>query len=218
MQVKIIKRKPWIKTLLVLTLLVIVLTIWANYRISSISKPYIYNHIENVPPTQTALLLETSKFLKNGQINLYYQNRILAAIELYKAGKIKYIIVSGDNSVANYNEPLDMKNDLVLLGVPDSLIYLDYAGFRTFDSVMRANKIFGQDKFFVISQLFHNERTVFIARHYDIEAFGYNAKDVTSYMRFRIQLREIFARAKVFLDMLVDKQPKFLGDKVKIGE
>jgi SanA protein len=128
--------------------------------------------------------LETSKFLKNGQINLYYQNRILAAIELYKAGKIKYIIVSGDNSVANYNEPLDMKNDLVLLGVPDSLIYLDYAGFRTFDSVMRANKIFGQDKFFVISQLFHNERTVFIARHYDIEAFGYNAKDVTSYMRF----------------------------------
>jgi SanA protein len=217
LQVKIIKRKQLIKTLLVLTPIAIVLVAWANYRISSISKPFIYNNIQHIPPKQAALLLGTSKFLKDGQINQYYQNRILAVIELYKAGKIKYIIVSGDNSVTNYNEPLDMKNDLILLGVPDSLIYLDYAGFRTFDSVIRANKIFGQDKFIVISQLFHNERTIFIARHYNIEAFGYNAKDVTSYMGFRIHLREIFARAKVFLDLLVDKQPRFLGDKVKIG-
>lgn len=194
-----------------------ILLFLANQRIRIISEPYVFSELSKVPEFNTGLLLGTSKFLKNGTINAYYQNRILAADALFKAGKIKYIIISGDNSKDNYNEPLDMKNDLLSLGMPDSVIYLDYAGFRTFDSVIRAYKIFGQKQFVSISQGFHNERTVFIARHYGIEAYGYNAKDVNAYMGFKTKIREYVARGKVFIDFLFDKQPKYLGDPVHIG-
>jgi SanA protein len=153
----------------------------------------------------------------DGSINQYFGNRIIATVELFKAGKIKYILVSGDNGSKGYNEPLDMKNELIQNGIPDAVIYLDYAGFRTFDSVIRANKIFGQTKIISISQKFHNERTVFIARKYNIEAFGYNAKDVDAYMGFKTNVREVFARVKVFVDIMSNKEPKFLGDKIKIG-
>ena len=211
------KRKSIFKIVLVLVLLISILVILANYRIRSSSKEFIFNDVKQVPTCRTALLLGTSKYLKSGIINYYFINRIIATHELYKAGKIKYIIISGDNSKDTYNEPLDMKNELILLGIPDSVIYLDYAGFRTFDSVIRANKIFGQDSIISVSQAFHNERTVFIARHYGIIAFGYNAKDVNAYMGFKTNFREKFARFKVFVDFMIDQQPKFLGQKIKIG-
>lgn len=210
-------RNRFLRVIIVSLLLLILLITWANYRVINKSEPFIYTDINKVPFVQTGLLLGTSKLLKNGNTNQYFKHRINAAVDLYKSGKIKYLIISGDNSRPNYNEPLDMKNELMQAGIPDSVIYLDYAGFRTFDSVIRANKIFGQNKLISISQKFHNERTVFIARNYDIEAYGYNAKDVNAYMGFKTNLREIFARFKVFIDILIDKEPKFLGEKIKIG-
>ena len=110
-----------------------------------------------------------------------------------------------------------MKNALLNGGVPDSVIYLDYAGFRTFDSVIRSKEIFGQTKITVISQKFHNERAVFIARNNGIEAYGYNAKDLSGRYAKGTNRREFFAKAKVFLDMLIDRKPKFLGEKIQIG-
>ncbi len=115
-----------------------------------------------------------------------------------------------------YNEPEDMKNDLVRLGMPDSVIYLDYAGFRTYDSVIRMNKIFGQDSFTIISQQFHNKRAIYSSNRLGLSAVGYNAKDVNKYFGFKTKVREQFARVKVFLDLAVSKQPKFLGEKVVI--
>jgi SanA protein len=161
-------------------------------------------------------LLGTSKTLKNGTLNQYFQNRIHATLELFKAEKIKYVIISGDNSRKEYNEPLDMKMELLLNGIPDSVIYLDYGGFRTFDSVIRAKKIFGQHKIVSISQKFHNERAVFIARKNNMEAYGFNAKEVNSYMGLKTNVREFFARTKVFLDILINREPKFLGEKIVI--
>ena len=115
-----------------------------------------------------------------------------------------------------YNEPEDMKNDLVRLGMPDSVIYLDYAGFRTYDSVIRMNKIFGQDSFTIISQQFHNKRAIYSSNRLGLSAVGYNSKDVNKYFGFKTKVREQFARVKVFLDLAVSKQPKFLGEKVVI--
>jgi SanA protein len=162
------------------------------------------------------LLLGTSKYLKNGRINQYWKNRIDATVELYKLKKIKFVIISGDNGKSTYDEPTDMKNELVKLGIPASVIFLDYAGFRTFDSMIRAQKIFSQQSFTVISQRFHNERAIYIGQHYGIEAIGYNAKDVSANKGFKTNLREIFARVKLFIDFAIDKQPKFLGEKVEI--
>jgi SanA protein len=101
-------------------------------------------------------------------------------------------------------------------GIPDSVIYLDYAGFRTFDSMIRAKEIFGQNKFIVVSQKFHNERAIFIARKYNMEVYGYNAEDVNAASGFKTKVRELFARVKVFIDVYSGKKPKFLGEKITI--
>ena len=187
-----------------------------NYHINDSTKSLLYSDTTLVPFNKTGVLLGTSKYVKRGRINEFWQNRIEAASALYKSGKIKYLIISGDNSKAYYDEPTEMKKELVKSGIPDSVIFRDYAGFRTFDSMIRAYKIFGQTSFTVISQEFHNQRAVFIARHYGINAIGYNAKDVSAYYGFKTKVRELLARVKLYLDLMFDKQPKFLGEKIEI--
>jgi SanA protein len=140
----------------------------------------------------------------------------MAAVDLYKSGKIQYIVISGDNGSKVYNEPMDMKNELIRFGIPAERIFLDYAGFRTYDSIIRMNKIFGQKNFTVISQDFHTRRAVYIAKRVHLNAIGYNAKDVNKYYGFKTMLREKFARVKVFIDLLFNKKPKFLGEPVII--
>ena len=129
---------------------------------------------------------------------------------------MKYIIISGDNSKKEYNEPQMMKEDLVSSGIDSTIIYLDYAGFRTFDSVIRAREIFGQNSFTIISQRFHNERALFITNAEGMDAIAFNARDVSKRYGFKVQLREKFARVKVFIDYLLGIDPKFLGEKIKI--
>jgi SanA protein len=202
----------------ILTSIVIVfaLTIWSNIAVNQTAKKFISDDLANVKPNNVGLLLGTSRNLKNGAKNDFFFNRIDAAVELYKSGKIKNIIISGDNSKTEYNEPTDMKAELVRNGIPDSLIYLDYAGFRTLDAVVRARDIFGQNSFIVISQKFHNERAIYLARKFGIDAFGYNAKEVQAYKGFKTKLREFFARDKMFLDLFFGVKPKFLGEKIII--
>ncbi len=195
---------------------VIILLIISNSVISGFSDKYLYDDITKVPYNKAGVMLGTSKFLSNGNPNLYFFNRIDAAVELYKVRKIEYIIISGDNSTPSYNEPKLMKKELIKRGIPENRIILDYAGFRTFDSMIRAKEVFGQSQFTVISQRFHNERAVFIAHKYGINAIGFNAKDVSLYSGFKTMVREKFARVKVFIDLLTGNQPKFLGDKISI--
>ena len=176
----------------------------------------IFSKTENIPKNKVGLLLGTSKFLRNGNINLYYRYRLDAAIKLYNSGKIEYIIISGDNSSKNYDEPTDFKNDLIKSGIPESKIFLDYAGFRTLDSVVRIKEIFGQNSVTIISQQFHNERAIYLAEHFNIKAFGFNAKGISGRYGLKVKLREYFARVKVFVDIIFKVQPKFLGKKIKI--
>ncbi|MDR3094280.1 MAG: YdcF family protein [Bacteroidales bacterium] len=189
---------------------------YANIRIETTTNDVVFDDPNNIPANKVGLLLGTSKYLKGGQQNRYYNHRISATDKLFQSGKIQYIVISGDNRKANYNEPRDMKNDLMKAGVPDSVIILDYAGFRTYDSVIRLNKIFGQNSFTVISQEFHNRRAIFIAQRLGLNAVGFNAEDVAIYCGFKTQLREKLARVKVFIDFLTNKEPKFLGDPIEI--
>lgn len=198
-------------------LLLVVVIISANGIIVSKTKSYTYDDANTIPETPVAIVLGTSKYLANGNPNLYFKYRIDAAAELYRSGKIKYIVVSGDNHIKGYNEPQQMKDDLVAAGIPETSVYLDYAGFRTLDSVVRMREIFDQNEFIIISQRFHNERAIYIAQHYGLKTYGYNARDVSQYAGLKTQVREKFARVKVFIDFITDKQPKFLGEKIKIG-
>ncbi len=176
----------------------------------------VFNSTKEIPYNKVGLFLGTGKILSNGRINLYYKYRIEAAVKLFKAGKVDFILVSGDNSTKVYDEPSTIKEDLIKKGIPSNKIYLDYAGFRTLDSVVRSKEIFGQRSITIISQQFHNERAVYIAKRKDINAVGFNAKDVNVHYGFKTKLRERFARVKMVLDLIFGKKPKFLGKKIEI--
>ena len=194
----------------------IIFIAWANYSIKSSSASFVSYNIADVPEAKTALLLGTGKTLSNGTPNAYFYNRIQAAADLFKSGKIQYIIVSGDNSTKDYNEPEDMQLALIENGVPQYKVILDHAGFRTLDSVVRAKDIFGQTKLIIISQKFHNERAVFLAQQNGMDAFGYNAEDVNKYAGLKTNMREYLAKAKVYWDLIFGVQPKFGGERIVI--
>jgi len=213
---KIKFKKVYIPTILILIILSLVSILWANSTINKQTESRMYSDTDSIPENNVGLLLGTSKFMRNGNSNQYFENRILSTIQLYKAGKIKNVVISGDNSKKDYNEPEDMKNELIKRGIPEDRIYLDFAGFRTYDSVFRMKEIFGQDRFTIISQEFHNQRAVYIASALKLNAIGFNAKDVNAYNGFKTKIREKFARVKMFIDLIFDKKPKFLGDKIEI--
>ena len=175
-----------------------------------------YDSVEAIPYNKVGVVLGTTKYVSSNVLNPYYTNRINAAWELYKAEKVDYLLVSGDNAEIYYNEPITMRNDLVEMGVDKDDIYLDYAGFRTLDSVVRSKEIFGQESITVISQAFHNKRAIFIADNKGVAAVGYNAKDVSFRTGFKTNVRELFARVKMVVDLVVDIQPRFLGERVEI--
>ncbi|MBB5036857.1 SanA/YdcF family protein [Prosthecobacter dejongeii] len=176
-----------------------------------------YDDVAKLPAAEVVLVLGCSPRIA-GQENLFYRYRIEAAIELYKADKVKAFIVSGDNGTHQYDEPTAMKESLIAGGVPEHDIYCDYAGFRTLDSVVRAKAIFDQKKFIVVSQRFHNERAVFLALHHDLDAVGFNAKDVSRSVGLMTHLREYLARVNAVLDVtLLQTEPKFYGPKVSIS-
>lgn len=205
------KRILWALTIFV------VFIIFCNRHIETSTEPYLFNNINILPKTRVAIVLGTTNKRRNGDENMYFTNRIKAAYDLYYYGKIQKLILSGDNSVDYYNEPKTMKESLMKLGVPDSVIVLDYAGLRTFDSMIRAKEIFGLDTVMVVSQRFHNERAVFIGRENGMIAYGYNASNVVYEDQFKMKLREIFAKVKCFLDVYVlDTRPKHLGEKIKV--
>jgi len=212
----IFRPKIIITLLLAIVLLPLLLIIFADIRIKSASKNYIYSDLEEIPYKKVGLVLGTVKILENGRVNLYYKYRIEAAIALYQAGKISYIVVSGDNSRKTYDEPTQMKEDLMAGGVPEEVIFLDYAGFRTWDSVVRIKEIFSQDDFTIISQRFHNERAIYLAQRYKLNAIGFNAQDVSRRYGLKTNFREKLARVNVFVDLLTNKKPRFLGEKIEI--
>lgn len=189
----------------------------ANYVVEHRTDEWVYDDASSTPINKVGLLLGTSKTLKSGRPNQYFQNRIRATLELWKAGKIEVVVVSGDNSSEGYNEPEEMRAELMKGGIPTNKIYLDYAGFRTLDSVVRMEKIFGQTRFTVISQEFHNRRAVYIAQAKGLQAVGFNAADVTAYNGLKTQAREKLARVKLFIDLWINKNPKFLGEEVVIN-
>lgn len=206
---KVFKNKYfWRGTAFISVWLLLIITA-CNVQVTIETKKLLYSDITAVPTHKVGLLLGTNPYLKNGNPNKYFTYRIEAAVALYEAGKIQYILVSGDNHKLGYNEPEEMKQALISKGVPEDRIVLDYAGFRTLDSVVRAKEVFGNEQFVIISQQFHNERALFLALHNGIKAVGFNAQDVTAYYGFKTRLREYLARTKLFLDLQWGVKPKF---------
>ena len=204
-------------TLATLFLLGVAVTVVANVRVDRAAEALCYDSADDIPYRRVALLLGTTKLDRYGNFNPYFYNRIAACAELYHAGKVSKVLVSGDNSRRGYNEPVDMRQALIEAGVPDSDIVLDYAGFRTYDSMVRAKKVFGQDSLIVISQQWHNERALYIASCIGVDAIAYNAADVDyRATQMRMAVREWLARTKMVFDLLFKRDPHFLGEPIVI--
>lgn len=172
----------------------------------------IHTELSDVEPAAVALVLGTSKSKTGGGPNVFFTTRMQAAADLYHAGKVKHLILSGDNETRYYNEPADMLNALLKLGVPRSDMTLDYAGFRTLDSVVRSKEVFGQKKIVIVTQQFHAYRALFISDFYDIEAVSFAAADAEGMSS--VLSREWLARPKAVLDLyLLNETPRFLGEK-----
>jgi len=190
--------------------------LFSNTIIKNNAKQKTYSSVVTIPKNKVGLVLGTRKQLPNGNINLYYKYRVDATIKLYQAGKITRVLISGDNSRKGYDEPTDFKNDLISRGIPAHKIYLDYAGFRTLDSIIRAKEVFGLNNVTIISQQFHNERAIYLAEKHNIKAIGYNAKTIIGKYGYKTRIREYLARTKTFIDILFNTKPKFLGTKIEI--
>lgn len=208
--------KKILYTIFALILLSVITIFSCNAIINNATEGKTFDKFNTIPKNKVGLVLGTAKKLTSGSPNPYYTNRILATIALFNAQKIEFILVSGDNGSIYYNEPKAIKKDLIKGGIPEDKIFLDYAGFRTFDSMIRAKYVFGLDSVTVISQEFHNDRAIYIAQEKGLNAIGFNAKDLSGSNGFKVQLREYFARVKVFIDLITNKQPKFYGEKIDI--
>lgn len=208
--------KRLLKYTLILFILLLTAILAIDAYVASSVKQQLREDIHTIEHNRVGLVLGTSKYVAKGRINLYYKYRIEAAVELYKAGKIDFILVSGDNRTSHYNEPETMKKDLIEAGVPAAHIFLDYAGFRTLDSIVRSDAVFTAGAITIISQRFHNERALFIANRKNIKAIAYNAQDPPERYQVKVLLREKLARVKMCLDLLFNKQPRFFGDKIDI--
>ncbi len=214
-------KKYWKKAFIIAAILAIIAVVvsFTCYKIvQNSTAERMYDNTNDIPYNRVGLVLGTNPKVKSGKDNFYFIYRIKACAELYKAKKISKILVSGDNHKKDYDEPECMKQALIAEGIPEEDIVLDYAGFRTLDSIVRAKEIFGQKKITIISQQFHNERAIYLALSNGIDAVGYNAKEIKdsrSYLMTGV-IRESLARVKMFLDIWFGKEPKFLGEKIEI--
>ncbi|WP_397363448.1 vancomycin high temperature exclusion protein [Olleya sp. R77988] len=207
------KSKRFFKLVILLCLAVL----FANFHITYNAEQKLYDTVKSIPKNRVGLVLGAGKYVGNSKhVNLYYKYRLEAAFLLYKNKKIDIILISGDNSTTDYDEPSTFKSDLIKLGVPANKIVLDYAGFRTLDSVVRAKAVFGLESFTIISQRFHNERAIYLAENQNLKVIGFNAKDIKGRYGLRTKLREYLARSKAIIDVIINKQPKFLGPKINI--
>ncbi len=179
----------------------VLFAIFSNILIISQTKSKIYHDITEVPIREYALVLGTSKRTVKGESNSFFDNRITAASELYKQGRVKKLLLSGDNRTKYYNEPNDMRKALLSKGVPESAILLDTAGFRTIESVYRCATVYNQKDVVIITQEFHAFRALYISQYYDMNAIAYLAEEVPVYSAAKVNIREFFARPKAIFDL-----------------
>ena len=177
----------------------------ANVVIVRAAKGKTYSDVGIIPHRRVGLVLGCPKSLSDGKPNLFFQTRITAAAVLYRHRKVDYLLVSG-------GDPTGLKDALIDRGVRAERIYADYSGFRTLDSVIHAKEVFGHAEVTIISQEFQDQRAIFIANHWGLDAIGFKAQDVVSP---ETHFREHFARVRALLDIYVFRtKPSILRDRV----
>lgn len=210
------RRKRIIISLGFLAVFIFAIVLFVNHYVQEVGQKYI-TAAESVPGGDAILVLG-ARVYANGNVSLMLNDRLTTGYELYKKGKAKKIIVSGDHGRKDYDEVNTMKSFLMEKGVPSEDIFMDHAGFSTYESLYRARDIFQVKKVIITSQEYHLMRAVFIARELGLEAYGVAAdKHIYHGAMMKSELREIAARNKDFLTAKIFKPlPKYLGEVIPV--
>lgn len=178
-------------------------------------------HTASEAPERRVALVLGARVYRSGRLSAMLSDRVSAAAELYHGGKVDVLLMSGDNSSADYNEPDAMREAAIALGVPAENVFVDYAGRRTYDSCYRARHIFGVEDATVVTQEFHLPRALMLCRGLGIDAAGVAADDQRpwGYSRRSLtysQIRELPATAVAVLDVLWRQEPPVMGEPIPI--
>lgn len=186
-----------------------------NYRVISLAKNYTHE-IDNIPKADVALVLGALVH-KNGRVSDILADRLDVGIELYKEGKVKKVLLSGDHGRKNYDEVNAMKKYVLEAGIDEKDVFMDHAGFSTYESIYRARDVFEVKSMIVVTQEYHLPRAVYIGRQLGIEAYGVPS-DKHFYPKLMMyKIRESIARCKDFVYVnILKKKPTFLGEKINI--
>ena len=204
------RRLRW--SLLAFILSSLVFLAWAHAHVPAQAGDRVYAHVQDVPAREVGLVLGANPHLPDGRRNIFFDYRMDTAAELWRAGKVRLLLVSGDNGADNYDEVTAMRDALVSRGVPIENIVRDHAGFRTLDSVVRCLNVFGVRRPIIVSQRWHAERALYIADHRGLDAIAVAAQDLKATSSPRSHIREYFARARAVLDVNVFRaKPRFPG-------
>lgn len=184
--------------------LILVLAAWlADKRIDRFAAPYVADDPKALPDVDVALVLGAAPIGPEGGPNRYFEYRLDAAAALWRAGKVKFLLVSGDRRPPDYDEPSAMRAGLIARGVPANTIYRDFAGVRTRTSVLRAKSVFGQQRLIIVSQGFHAARAIFLARSEGVEAWGFAARDVVRAYSIFTELRRYPSALRAYYDVRI---------------
>jgi SanA protein len=194
-----------------------VLSWTAQRRLEALSTPYMADDPSKMPTVDAALVLGAAPIGPEGGPNRYFERRLDAAAALFKAGKVKYLLASGDRRGSSYDEPTAMRAGLIARGVPVDAIYRDFAGVRTLDSILRAADVFGQKRLIIVSQRFHVARAIFLARNSGLEAWGLEARDVARPYSVFTLLRRYPSALRAYYDIWFDTPARHSGTPVVIG-
>jgi SanA protein len=200
-----------------LALLVMLLAWVAERRLEALADACLSTEPSRLPDTDVALVLGAAPIGPEGGPNRYFEYRLDAAAALWQAGKVKYLLVSGDNRQPDYDEPTAMRDGLIKRGVPAQAIYRDFAGVRTLDSVLRAQSVFGQQRLIIVSQRFHLARALFLAREAGLDACGFEARDVDRPYSVFTTLRRYPSALRAYWDVWFDTPPRHTGPSIAIG-
>jgi len=213
------RKRKWLRRIacvLIVAIIVGVIPFFAiQIYIVQFAKDYVIGDISDAPECDAVMILGAFVY-SSGTPSPVLRDRLNYGYDLYAQGKVKKILVSGDHGQTEYDEVNAMKTYLIGKGVPSEDIFMDHAGFNTYDSMYRAKEIFCIESLLISTQEFHIHRSVYIARKLGIAAYGYPCADKSSYPMFSLRLREAFARIKAFLDVLIHRNPKYLGYKIPI--
>ncbi|MEI6265918.1 MAG: ElyC/SanA/YdcF family protein [Sphingobacteriia bacterium] len=203
------------KRILIIVGLCLFLLLSIPFYVKYKARHKVFSNVENVNNKDFAIVLGAA-IKNNNEPGNYLKYRLDDALSLYKSGKIKKILISGDNGEDAHDEISVMNNYLVRNGVPQDIIFGDYAGFDTYSTMERADKVFDIENAIIVSQGFHLQRAVYIARKKGIDATGYATKQ--SFGKRRYFLREHFATIKSFFDCIINRKSKYYGNKVNTDE